>query len=699
MGKINLGNFGLSSTAPAPLPNIEPEYQAAQRLGESLVSTGYQAGQMRQQAAAATASNNLLDHQLAIEQQVETVRDGLATGTIKPEDARAQFDKGVATLQPPLVDHLTPEASAAYSRGAQRVVGEAGFKIDGLIDVAHRQNFKDQFTSGLDKLGKLANLPGANVDAIIAQGQTFAPVGRAAGVSPTEVDTAIQNWTDQTRYNQAVNAAINVTDSMKGLKALQRELSAKDGYYTDKLDGTKRNAVLAQVTNRIDVLQNRLDHLADRREADAQRAMYEIDRQISTGVPAPPEQMANWAARVSGTSFAADFGDVLKDQNEIQDVLRLPPAQQISFVQDKAAKIDQSGGTVREQANLARLTQAVTKNVNTMQQAPLLFNAQRTGQDVEALDWSQMLVPGSNDVFAKQLSARETTIATMQKQYGPTVLNRPLLPQEAASLAGALTNATADQSVSMFGALRNAAGDDSTYNAIMAQIAPDSPVKASAGLIASRQRDVTLKRNWIASDVLATSPDVARTMLRGEAIINPTKSDKAQDGHPKLGLYLPDQAPLQAAFADAVGDAFAGRSGAAEIAFQNVKAYYVGKADAAGRLAANAQDVDSKILQEAITATLGQVVDYNGNGRVVAPWGMDKSTFENSVQRAWQAQVGTREVKGSSVEGLGGDQLARLGLENYGSGTYKVKVGRSYLTIGGKPVVLNVDPRLPAPPQ
>lgn len=695
MPQINLGSFGNSTTTPAPRPDVEPEFQAIDRIGSTVTNLGYQAGERRQQAAAAQGSNNLLDHQLKVQQVVEHIRDGLATGDLNPDQANQEFQQQVGKIQPPPVEHLTPEAQDAYNRGAQRVIGEAGFKVDGLIDTAHRQAFKDQFMSGLDKLGKLANTAAdrPTVDSIIAQAQTFKGVGKSAGIPDAELDTGIQNWTDQTRFNQAVNESIQATDSMKGLKTLQHELG-KDGYYADKLDGTKRNAVLAQVTNRIDVLQNRLDHAADKREADAQRAMYELERQTSTGVPAPPEQMANWAQRVSGTSFAPDFQDALKDNSEIQDVLRLPPGQQISFVQDKQARQDQSGATVRDQQNLARLSSAVTKNINTMQQAPLLFNAQRTGEDVTALDWSAMLTPGADDQFAQQLAQRATTIATLQKQYGPTVLNRPLLPQEAASLAGALNGATVEQATQMFSSLRKAAGDDATYTAIMQQVAPDSPVKASAGLIASRQRDTTLKRNWIASDVLASSQDVAATMLRGDAIINPSKAEKGADGKPKLGLYMPDETAFQQAFTDQVGNTFAGRSGAADIAFQNVKAYYVGKADATGRLAANKQDVDQKILNEAITATLGQVIDYNGNGKVVAPWGMDKPAFENAVQRAW----GKQNLTGSSVEGLAADQLARLGLENYTAGTYKVKVGRSYLTVGGKPVVLNVDPRLPDPP-
>lgn len=688
MGKINLGNFGQSGIDPAPRPDVGPEYQAGENLGGAAIRVGEQFGQQREQMAAAQGSNNLLDHQLAMQQQVEHIRDGLATGNLNPDQAREEFDQQAAKLTPPQVNHLTPEAQAAYSRGAKRVQEEAGFKVDGLVDLAHRQQFKDSFTDGLDKLGKLAGEPGADVPGIIAQAKTYAPVGRAAGVPAEDVDKALQNWTDQTWLNDATNKAIQSTDSMKGLKALQHQLSAKDGFYIDKLDVNKRNAVLAQVTNRIDTLQNRLMHEADKREADAQRAMYELDRQTSTGVPAPPEQMANWASRISGTSFAPDFQDALKDNQEIQDVLRLPPDQQISFVQDKQSAMDRNGGTVRDQQNLARTAAAVSKNVNTMQQAPLLFNSQRTGEDVTPLDWSALLTPGDNSAFAKQLAQRSLTIATMQKQYGPTVQNKPLLPQEVAQVSGELAKATPDQATQIFSSLRKASGDDQTYRAIIAQVAPDSPVKALAGLLASKQRDTTLQRNWIASDVLASSPDVARTMLQGDALLNPGKDAKGQDGKPKSNLYLPDPAAFQAAFTDAVGSSFANHSGALETAYQAAQAYYVGKADQTGRLAKSNLDIDPKILKEAISATIGTVVDYNGKGQVVAPWGMDTSAFQSGVQRAWQSAV-----KAGQIPKFDESQLYKFGLENDSAGTYKVKVGEKYLTYKGAPVVLNVDPR------
>lgn len=687
MGTIATGGFGYSTIQPAPRPDVAAPYEAAAQVGREVTQLGIDAGVRRHQAAAATASNNLLDHQLAMQQHVEDIRDGLATGAIEPDKARAQFDALAAKSAPPPVDHLTPEAAAYYSRGSQRVQAEAGMKIDGLVDVAHKQNFKDQFTSGLDKLGKLADAPGANVGQIIEQGRTYIPVGRAAGIPAVELDNAFQNWTDATRYNEAVNRFLQVGDNMHGLKELQHELTAKDGYFVDKLDGNKRNAVLAQVQNRIDTIQNRLEHEADKREAAAQRAIYEMDRQTSTGVPAPPDQLAKWATITQGTSFAEDFKTALEDQKNIQDILRLPPADQVSYVNDKQEAIDKNGGTVRDIQNLDRTRAAVQKNINTMQQAPLTFYQQRTGDVVTPLDWSQLLPGQDASQFAKQLQQRALTIATLQKQYGPTVQNKPLLPQEAAQLAAQVDKGTPENNAGLFGVLRQAAGSDETYQAIMAQIAPDSPVKALAGRLASKQRDITLQRNWLSADVVANSPDVATTMLRGEALLNKSKLAKSEDGKPKTGLYLPETSTLQSSFQDAVSDAFAGAPGAADVAFQAVQAYYVGKAAATGRLAATNQDIDPHLVKEAVQATIGTVVDYNGNGSVLAPWGMDRTQFENSVQSAWQAAVAAKQVP--AHEAL---QLGSLGLQNYGDGTYLVKAGRSYFKgANGQPFILHVQ--------
>ena len=682
MGTISLGNFGTSTIEVAPQARTDVIGEAVANVGGQIEQVGAQMAQRRSQEQAAQASNNLLDHQLQIQQLQQKIGDGLATGQITPEDARAQYDAEAAKLQPPQVLHLTPEAAGAYERGAQRVQTEGAFRIDTLVDVAKRQRYKDQFTDGLDKLGKLAGSPGTTpeqVQAIIDQAKTFGPVGRNAGVPAPEVDQAIQNFADQTWLNNAVNRAITSSDDMTGLNALKEDLTKKGGFYDGKLDTNKRNAVLAQVQNRIDVLHNRLEHAADKRDADGLRAMNEINQQISSTVPATPDQWANWAQRTQGTSSSADFADAVKHEQEVQGVLRLPIDQQLAYLQSKQAQLDKNGGSIKDQANLFRLGTAVQKNAIQMQQAPLQYLANRIGTDVPPLDITQIIQPGGIDALGKQVSQRVLDLQAMRKQYGPQVQMRPLLKQEADQLGSVVENATPTQAAQVFSGLRQIAGTDDAYAGMMQQIAPDHPVLALAGLRA--QQD----------------PKVAATIVQGESMLNATKAAKAADGKPSVNLYLPDDKLFQGQFADQVGTTFRNHPQAAETAYQAVKAYYVGKAIHDGKVLDATNAPDSRLLKEAVDSVVGTIVDYNGKGEVAAPWGMDKGTFNSRVDLAWQAAV-----KKFGVE-LSGAQVSQLGLTNTEQeGVYAVTSGNNYLTTTkGVPIVLNLnDPAvLNAPPK
>lgn len=674
--KIDLGNFGQSTIEVAPQARTEVIGEAVQQTGAQIGDVARKLAEQRFQQQAATAANNLLDHQLQNQKDVQSVQDRLASGDLAPEQAPAEYQRLAQANPLPRVDNLTPEAASAYSRGAQRVQAEGGFKVDALADVARKHRFQDQFTNGLDTLGKLAGSPGTSAEqtqALIEQGKSFGPVGRASGLPPEQVDKAIQDFTDQTWLNHAVQRAIENHDNMAGLQTLQKDLSEKGGFYDGKLDTNKRNAVEAQVGNRIDTILARLQHEADRREADGLRAMNEIERQISTGVQAPTEAWANWAQRTSGTSSASDFADSLGQEQHVQEVLRLPVDQQLSYVQTEQARMDSQGATVKEQTNLFRLGRAVQNNVNQMQQAPLIWMHNRIGKSVEPLDISTLLSPDGAKALQDQVSQRVLDLQTMQKQYGPQIKMRPLLPQEADQLGSIVASTSPDRAAAVFAGLRQIATTDEAYAGMMKQIAPDHPVLALAGLRAMQD------------------PQVATYIVQGESLLNPTKEEKAADGKPSVSLYLPEDKAFQQAFSDAVGTAFREHDAAAETSYQAVKAYYAGKAKHDGIILPASNEPDAKLLKESIAKVVGTVVDYNGKGDVVAPWGMDKSTFYNRVDNAWAVAE-----KRFGLADMSSAQRSQLGLINTDQeGVYLVPAGNGYLTVvKGKqalPVVIDLN--------
>jgi hypothetical protein len=148
------------------------------------------------------------------------------------------------------------------------------------------------------------------------------------------------------------------------------------------------------------------------------------------------------------------------------------------------------------------------------------------------------------------------------------------------------------------------------------------------------------------------------------------------------------QEDLQAKFQNEVADAFAGRPEAADVAYQSVLAYYVGRAAELGKLAADAQTVDSALVREAVRATQGAVVDFNDQGSVLAPWGMNEDDFEDRIERAIATR--TKELKiDEDTDGLG---LLNANAE----GQYALTVGRNLLLDkNGDPIVIDIKPRDP----
>jgi hypothetical protein len=275
----------------------------------------------------------------------------------------------------------------------------------------------------------------------------------------------------------------------------------------------------------------------------------------------------------------------------------------------------------------------------------------------------------------------------MQKQLGTAVPLKPLLPQEAQQLTATLQSVPPARQAELLDGLAVSFADPEAFRAAMQQIAPDAPVTAMAGLIAGKAEEITTKRRIFGPNTTVNGKRVAQTLLEGQAILAPNSTEKAQDGRPKVALYLPEQNLLQQEFTDLVGDAFRGRPGAADIAFQAAKSYYVGRAAQTGRIASSKEDVDTALVSEAVTAVLGSVSDYNGAGKVLAPWGMDEDRFEDLADQAFRRTAADRGLPPERIDDLAGD----IGLQNAGEGRYRVTVGNNYLTDSlGTPLVLEL---------
>lgn len=452
--------------------------------------------------------------------------------------------------------------------------------------------------------------------------------------------------------------------AQKRLKEYQGSMSADDLV-----------RVGGMIENKVDRLQQKAEMAQLRAEAKAERTLGKIDAQISSGVPATPEMWSAWASSVRGTPAQAEFNQRVGQEVETQKVLRLPIDQQVSFINEKTAELQQKGGTVADAANLNRLARAVDSSAKMMNNAPLDYFQQRLGGDVQPLDL------GSDDAPAI-LGDRLAAIQGMQQKFGPTVAMKPLLPQEVKQISAQLEVMSPDDQSSLFARLHAGLGDDEAYAGAMQQIAPDSPIRALTGLIAGKQRSMTLEKNRFSADVEATSGDVAKTMMVGESILNRSKTQKTEDGSPR-NFPLPKQADFQLAFSKAMGDVFAGQPQSYELAMQATKAYYTGAAAQRGDISG---EVNSRQMKNAIKASVGEVVDFNGSS-TLAPWGMAGDKFE---QVARDQLVNTMKAQGMSDQ----DQAlaSAFSLRQYKDGVYYVMQGQQFkYGADGKPLMINVN--------
>lgn len=689
--RIPTGNFG----------NVMPEVrqgsagfdntqvsQAAERLGNvaqrAVVGVLDQQNQEDRALARVRASNLLLDR----ETQLKTITSDLAekarTGQVTHDQLSGAYETAVGALDPVTPKGLDATESAQFELGLKRLQTNGMLGVQELAQKARIGEAQNDLASRMDLLGKDAGMPGANPEAIIARmnAEDIDTAGRMAfGLDWDRKKQDFQDGVYATNATQRINAA---RDDMGALNKLEHDLTAEDGFYASKLDANRRTVALNSIMGFKTRLENKALAAEAKREASAQRAIFAANQQISSGIPAPAGFWDGIGAKVRGTSMEGDFKDMVHAESQVQEVLRLPPDQQMQFVQTRQAELMTNGGTVKEAAALNRLTTAVGANVKQMQDAPLLFAQNRTGLEVQPLDVGSLLTNnGDSSTVTAQLQDRAATIQGMRNLYGAGVKMRPLLPQEATALTGALQQATPRQQSQLFGMLRQAFGDEQSFQGAMQQIAPDAPVKALAGMIQSKQRDITLQSHMFGDDTKATSGDVAETMLTGENILNKTKADKAADGK-SSGFPIPAEKDFRLEFSDQVGKVFANRPEAFDVAMQAVRSYYTGKAAQEGDVSG---EVDTKRLRQAITATIGKPISTNGGAPVLAPWGMDEDSFHARAKASFEAEMTKHGMPAALTNNFG-----IFGLENRTGDTYRVVQGGDYLRDPkGNPIIISVS--------
>lgn len=682
--RIPTGNFGYTVPRPtqggASVPGVTAIGEAVQNLGNAGQQLGAtimqreayeqqkldrQRKEMEKQAREmekARAADALLDYELYAKETSASIAAQVQDGSLPYAEASKQFDNLIAkapAYKPSNGDQLLAES---YSRGTKRANFTAQMAVQNAAGKAMRADYKSRFTAGLDKLGKLAGIPGANVAEINERAGALRSIAEQSGMPSDQIDKNIQDFKDRNWFNQASQLQNEYSDSIDGLSRLKEQLTNKDGFYADKLDPEKRTSLLRSIDGRIDQLNNRAERAADKREARAGKVIEDLDKQIASGVPGTAQQWLTASEVVKGTIYEQDFLDRANDEREVQSLLRQPLNQQAAYIQQKRQQMATSGGTLRDQANLNRLEAAVESNTKLLRESPLIFNQNTTGQQVQPLALQNIASPEGRSVLSAQLRDRFITVSALQRKYGPQVALNPWLPQEAEALKQTLASADNNSQLAILGTIAQAAPDGASYASTLKAIAADKPVLMLAGMAKYRRLTTDEGRN------------VADTVLRGDRILN----DKS--------VIMPTENAFRAYFEEAVGQSLPDGSPQREQAFLAYKAIYAQLANENGVRHTNEEKnyVDDRTARQASKIATGGIFEYNSR-KVIPPYGMPEKKFMSTVQTQLEGIVKSTGYRMGDVEDM--PLVSVPGRE----GMYYLLNGKKVLADKeGKPIMVNV---------
>lgn len=287
----------------------------------------------------------------------------------------------------------------------------------------------------------------------------------------------------------------------------------------------------------------------------------------------------------------------------------------------------------------------------------------------------------NGDAFGQELNKRGAVARMMQEKYGTGY--SLYTNSEKAALGAFMQKATETEKGMLLQSMSKNITDPMVYQAAVQAIAPDSPSTAIAGMLMNK--DYVVTKNWFSSDTAVSGSSVARMILRGEALLNPSKANKAENGSGKT-FNMPDDKKFIEEFNSYVGDAFASSPQAYSYYLQAVKAYYAAKSSDESDYSGN---VSGDRVKEAVNNVVGGVSSIGTTGKVVRPWGMNETTFLNAV---------TAKLHDKMIEmGKGGtdyDNVSNYRWINYKDGQYMLSLGGELQRdASGAPLIIDITQR------
>ncbi|HGY3556674.1 TPA: hypothetical protein ACNVV3_002703 [Pseudomonas putida] len=606
--------------------------QAAQQLAGDVQRTAFGVLEQKQREDSALARVKASNALFERETQISTINSDLAEqvrlGSLSHDKLEEAYTSAVSKLEPLQFNGLSEPEIERMGLAQQRLqlAGQEGIRK--LAIGARADAAKGDLATRLDLIGKEAAMPGVDIGKLNSRldGEDMDMAGRLAygEMWPAKKQEAKDaNWT-----TQATQRVVAARDGLGTLQQIEHDLTAADGFYAGKLDPDKRNQLLNTVTGRIYQVKEHAQRQAEMREMKAMRVLDQMDKQSATGIPPSVAEQTRWQSALSGTSFAGEYNTRIKQMNEVQQVLRMPLAEQQAYIQHQRQQVAANGASVEQINNLERLDRAVTSNMQQMRDQPLEWNATRTGTQVEPLDFSGIGTPEGQMTLVGQLGGRFDTLNAMRRQVGIEVSRNPFLPQEASMLTTALEQFDDGTKLQILGVIAGAAPSGNDLTGTLKALTADKPQLLMAGLAQAQQ----LK----ASDGTAVAP----TILRGAKVL----ADKSS--------IMPSDTQMSVAFDGLAGQAIPAGTQERERAFSVFKSIYAGLAGPAGVVHEQSSEaLDEAVATKAMDMATGGITNYAGS-KVVKPYGWSDSRFSDEVDSQLQGFVESTKIPLSSLERL-----------------------------------------------
>ncbi len=563
----------------------------------------------------------------------------------------------------------TEKSNVAANWDKPDAVALSTTRIDALIKQrADSQGWSPEFTSAV-RLQQLGDLHEAVIEqALGSKNYIYAQDWFNQHKDQMDVKTLdrlgpqVENGLQKQLTNGYNTRYLAVMNDSKAIGALEKEVTADSS-----LDDEHKNILIGRLQSRSELLANRAERYQAQKDRKLQAGIAAMNNLSLQGFEPTVEQMAPLVDEAKGTAYEPLVKQMIAVADTTRAFRQSPPAQQEAYLTQLEASA-RKDPTKFDVTMISRLRQIHDNQKELIAKDPTSFAIRQGLIDTEDAA-SKPLDLTHPETLGDQLQARFDLGRSMQQRYGAPL--KPLTVEETALVTKALANAPVQQRRDFIAQLSAATQNDRPgYSAILAQIAPDDPVTAIAGLRAPKY------------------PQAADLMLQGQAILQPPrKSDGTPEGGKLWPMPAPDKFDLE--FKNLERDAFAGHPQARNGYYQSTRAIYAALSAKAGDATG---DINPDRVEEAFKMATGGVEKYNGKATVM-PYGMKKGDFEDQLDARLQYLANS----GALAQGMSHSKLSDLPLDAIGEGRYVLRAGDGILVDKqNKPVIIDfTQPAVP----